>query len=82
MSFTREEIERRGHPVWAEIDLGALRHNIETIRRIADPAEVMAVVKGYAYGHGNPRCAEVVLEAGAARLGVARLAEAPPQSVE
>ena len=76
MSFTKEEIEQRGHPVWAEIDLGALRHNIATLRQIAAPAEVMAVVKGYAYGHGNPECASAALEAGATRIGVARVAEA------
>jgi alanine racemase len=36
----------------------------------------MGVVKGYAYGHGNPACAEAILQAGATRLGVARVAEA------
>jgi alanine racemase len=74
--YTKEEILARGHPLWAEIDLGALRHNISTLKRLAGDAELMGVVKGYAYGHGNPRCAEVVLEAGATRLGVARVAEA------
>lgn len=76
MSFTKEEIEARGHPVWAEIDLGAIRHNIETLRGIAAGAEVMGVVKGYAYGHGNPESAQAMLEAGATRIGVARVAEA------
>jgi alanine racemase len=76
VTFTYEEIAERGHPVWAEIDLAALRHNIETLSSIARPAQVMAVVKGYAYGHGNPQCAQVALEAGATRLGVARVAEA------
>ena len=36
----------------------------------------MGVVKGYAYGHGNPQSAVAMLEAGATRLGVARVAEA------
>jgi alanine racemase len=36
----------------------------------------MGVVKAYAYGHGNPECARTILEAGATRLGVARVAEA------
>jgi alanine racemase len=35
----------------------------------------MGVVKGYAYGHGNPESAVAMLEAGATRLGVARVAE-------
>ena len=38
---------------WIEIDLSALKHNVEEIRKIL-PAktEIMAVVKGNAYGHG------------------------------
>ncbi len=76
MNLTEEEIEARGHPTWAEIDLGALRHNVGQLRAKAAGAEVMGVVKGYAYGHGNPACARAMLEAGATRLGVARLAEA------
>ena len=76
MAFTKDEIELRGHPVWAEIDLDALRHNVTVLREVARDAEFMGVVKGYAYGHGNPRCAAAMVEAGAARLGVARVAEA------
>jgi alanine racemase len=76
MTLTQQEIEARGHPTWAEIDLGALRHNVNELRAIAAGAEFMGVVKGYAYGHGNPACARAMLEAGASRLGVARLAEA------
>lgn len=66
----------RGHPVWAEIDLDALRHNVATLAARAPGAELMGVVKGYAYGHGNPVCARAILDAGATRLGVARVAEA------
>lgn len=76
MGLTREEIEARGHPVWAEIDLAALRHNIRVLKERAPGAELMGVVKGYAYGHGNPECAAAMLEGGASRIGVARLAEA------
>ena len=74
--FTFSEILRRGHPVWAEVDLDAIRHNIRILGALAPDAEVMAVVKGYAYGHGNPQSAWAMLEAGATRLGVARVAEA------
>jgi alanine racemase len=74
--LTRDEIAARGHPVWAEVDLSAIRHNVRTLARMAPDAEFMGVVKGYAYGHGNPTCAEAMIEAGAARLGVARVAEA------
>jgi alanine racemase len=75
VSLTREEVAARGHPVWAEVDLGAIRHNIGVLKACAAGAEVMGVVKGYAYGHGNPACAEAILQAGATRLGVARVAE-------
>jgi alanine racemase len=74
--FSRKQIAERGHPVWAEIDLGAIRHNIGVLRSLCNGAEVMGVVKGYAYGHGNPACARTMLEGGASRLGVARVAEA------
>jgi alanine racemase len=73
---TRVEVAERGHPVWAEIDLGAIRHNIRSLRERAAGAEVMGVVKGYAYGHGNPASAIAMLQGGATRLGVARIAEA------
>jgi len=74
--LSREEVESRGHGVWAEVDLGAIRHNIAELRAMAPRSEVMGVVKGYAYGHGNPAAARAMLEAGATRLGVARVAEA------
>lgn len=74
--LSRDDAVRRGHPVWAEIDLAALRHNIRVLGALAAGSEVMGVVKGYAYGHGNPACAAAMLEAGATRLGVARVAEA------
>ncbi|HEY7873527.1 MAG TPA: alanine racemase [Actinomycetota bacterium] len=73
--YTKAEIEARGHPVWAEVDLAAIRHNVSTLRALAPGAELMGVVKGYAYGHGNPASAQAMLDAGATRLGVARVAE-------
>ncbi len=63
--------------VWAEIDLDAIRYNIENIRRITDPhAMVMGVVKADGYGHGALRVAEVLLGHGADRLAVATAEEA------
>jgi len=39
--------------VWAEVDLEAIAHNVRELRRITDPgADLMAVVKANAYGHG------------------------------
>jgi len=37
---------------WAEVDLGQLKSNFETIRRQVNPAKAMLVVKANAYGHG------------------------------
>ena len=62
---------------WAEIDLDILANNMREIRRITSPgAEVMAVVKADAYGHGAIQVAKVLLENGAARLAVSMLDEA------
>ncbi|MBT2441532.1 alanine racemase [Streptomyces sp. ISL-36] len=61
----------------AEIDLGALRANVRTLRaRVAPHAQVMAVVKADAYGHGAVRCARAALDAGATWLGTATPHEA------
>ena len=57
------------------IDLGALRRNVRTLVRVLDGAELWAVVKGNAYGHGALDCAEAALDAGAAALCVATVAE-------
>lgn len=59
-------------PVWAEIDLGAVRHNLSEVRRLVGPSvEIMAIVKADAYGHGAIPVAETVLKNGASCLGVA-----------
>jgi len=61
---------------WALVDLSALRHNVRVVRRIVGPgAEVAAVVKANAYGHGAPQVARAALEAGAAALVVANAQE-------
>lgn len=62
-------------PVWAEIDVGAIRHNAAVLRRLAAPAELCAVVKAYGYGHGPVRTAEAALAGGATWLGVALVEE-------
>ncbi|MFF6781965.1 alanine racemase [Streptomyces sp. NPDC012510] len=60
----------------AEIDLDALRANVRTLRASAPGAELMAVVKSDAYGHGAVRCARAAVEAGATWLGTATPEEA------
>jgi alanine racemase len=62
-------------PVWAEVDLAALRANVEELRRVVAPARVLAVVKADAYGHGAVASARAAVEAGAAMLGVALVEE-------
>jgi len=63
----------RFRPTVAEIDLGAVRHNVRTLR--PPDAALMAVVKANGYGHGAIAVARVALEAGATWLGVALVEE-------
>ena len=57
------------------IDLGALRHNVRTLLEALGGAELWAVVKADAYGHGAVDCAHAALGAGATALCVATLEE-------
>ena len=62
---------------WAEIDIDALRFNVENIRKITNPnAKIMAVVKADAYGHGYRECCEVLLSCGVDCFAVAMVGEA------
>jgi alanine racemase len=64
-------------PVWAEINLDNLEHNIREVNRIiSDETKIMAVVKADAYGHGAIPCSKIFLENGADRLAVATITEA------
>jgi alanine racemase len=58
------------------IDLGALRRNVKTVLRALDGAELWAVVKADAYGHGAVDCSDAALAAGATTLCVATVPEA------
>jgi alanine racemase len=58
------------------IDLGALRRNARTLLHALEGAELWAVVKANAYGHGAEDCAAAAIEAGATALCVATSAEA------
>ncbi|WP_427383758.1 alanine racemase [Janibacter sp. G56] len=60
----------------ATIDLGAIRYNVAELRRRAGSADLMAVVKADAYGHGLVPAARAALAGGASWLGVAQLTEA------
>jgi alanine racemase len=58
------------------VDLGALRRNVKTVLRALDGAELWAVVKADAYGHGAVDCGAAALGAGATVLCVATVGEA------
>ena len=61
---------------WVEVDLDALAHNVGQIRGILAPAaDLLAVVKADAYGHGAIGVAQTALQAGATWLGVATVVE-------
>ena len=61
---------------WAEIDLDAVAHNARELKRQAgERAELIAVVKANAYGHGAVAVARAALEAAASRLAVVRTLE-------
>jgi alanine racemase len=59
-----------GRPLWAEIDLDALEHNVRLLAERAAPARLYAVVKANAYGHGAPAVARTAIEAGASGVAV------------
>lgn len=60
---------------WAEIDRAALRHNASVVRDRIGSAEMLAVVKANAYGHGLIGVAETLADQ-AQLFGVANLQEA------
>lgn len=68
---------QRNARVWLEIDLCAIAHNYDMIKRRVSPLSVMPVLKADAYGLGSPHIiAQTLLDAGATNVGVANLQEA------
>lgn len=63
-------------PVTATVDLSALRHNIRVLQSRAEGADLMAVVKADAYGHGMVPVTDVLRDEGVRHFAVARPAEA------
>ena len=65
------------YPVWAEIDLTAIKHNLQEIKKtIGNNVDIMAVVKANAYGHGLIEVAKTLVNEKVTYLAVARLGEA------
>lgn len=63
------------YSTWLEIDLSAIRDNVERIRGISG-RPVMAVIKANGYGHGLVEAGRGAAAGGAAWLAVARVEEA------
>src|SRR5215467_7663693 len=72
-----------GRPVWAEVSLSALTHNLHAIRDFVNPPDrkrsvprkILSIVKGNGYGHGGPQVAKALEKAGADWFGVTGAAE-------
>jgi alanine racemase len=64
------------YPAHAVVDLAAIRANVRSLAAHAPTAQVMAVVKADAYGHGLAPSAQAALAGGATWLGVAQVPEA------
>lgn len=60
---------------WADVDLDAVRHNVDLLCSVATPADVWAVVKADGYGHGVVPVSRAALGAGAVGLCVALVQE-------
>ena len=62
---------------WAEVDIDAIQHNFEVIRKAADKnAKIMCVIKADAYGHGAVFLAKLYEKLGADRFAVSNIEEA------
>lgn len=63
-------------PAWVEIDLDAMKWNIDRIRSLVAPGcRILLVVKADAYGHGAVRVSRFAEECNVQMLGVATLDE-------
>ena len=61
---------------WAEINLDAIAHNLQSIRKlVGEKTKILCVVKANAYGHGFFETAKTMIENGADALGVATFEE-------
>ena len=65
----------RGFQSWIEIDLNAIGHNIDEVRRRTH-GEIIPCVKSNAYGHGVVACVAYMMKKGIKKVLVAKLGEA------
>jgi len=66
---------RSTRPCWVEISTSAFEDNYRYLKSLAVGAELLAVVKSDAYGHGLALCAPAAVRAGAGWLGVTSVEE-------
>ncbi len=75
---SKEARKEARRPVWAEVSLGALAHNLKAIREYVNPPDekrksprkILSIVKGNGYGHGGPQVAKALEKAGSDWFGV------------
>ncbi|MCC8069199.1 MAG: alanine racemase [Ruminococcus sp.] len=67
-------MERYRKRTWCEIDLNALKYNVDTIKSITDK-KIIAVVKANAYGHGDIEIATELQNLGIDYFAVSNLDE-------
>src|ERR1700747_3528283 len=68
MPARRKTQNSNGRPVWADVSLSALAHNLHAIRDFVNPKsenrstprKVLCIVKGNGYGHGGPQEAQKI----------------------
>ncbi|MGC8762534.1 MAG: alanine racemase [Acidobacteriota bacterium] len=72
--MTEEDLPSR-RPTVLRVDLGALIHNVKTLKAAAPGCSLLAVVKADAYGTGALPVSRAVLRGGADALGVALVEE-------
>jgi alanine racemase len=78
MPARRKTQDANGRPVWADVSLSALAHNLHAIRDFVNPKSenrstprmVLCIVKGNGYGHGGPQVAKALERCGADWFGV------------
>jgi alanine racemase len=83
MTAQKKSVTVNGRPVWAEISLSALTHNLNSIRDFVNPKSekrrtprrILSVVKGNGYGHGGPQVAKHLDKAGSDWFGVTSATE-------
>ena len=68
-------MEKYRKRTWCEIDLNALKYNIDTIKSITNK-RIIAVVKANAYGHGDVEISTELQNLGIDFFAVSNLDEA------